>query len=93
MQRSVSSWWHNKDTKKLQRMAYTKKNKYQRIIDIQDLTLEHTKKGVTQEWVYNNIVYPTWRISRRSYYNYLSINAKSELKKLEEVKKTQLILF
>ncbi len=74
-------------------MAYTKRNLLRRIIDIQDATLEHTRKGVTQEWVYTNIIFPQYRISRRTFYSYLGTNAKSELKKFEENRKKQLVLF
>ncbi|MDY0276329.1 MAG: hypothetical protein RBR42_13030 [Desulfomicrobium sp.] len=64
-----------------------------RIIDIQTVTLEHTDRGVTQEWVYNNIVFPTYRISRSCYYAYLGTNAKAELKRLDENASKQLNLF
>ncbi len=74
-------------------MAYTCRNRLQRIIDIQSITLEHTVKGVTQEHVYNTLIYPIYRISRRTYYNYLSSNAKADLKKLESNKAKQMALF
>lgn len=61
-------------------MAYNRKNYYKRIIEIQNITLEHTQKGVTQEWVYNNIIYPKYFISRATYYRYLSTNAKHAIK-------------
>ena len=72
-------------------MAYNKKNILTRIVDIQDITLANTRKGVTQEWVYANIVFPQYRISRRTYYNYLSIPAKKLLKEREHNK--QMVLF
>lgn len=72
-------------------MAYTRKNKLTLIIDIQTLTLEHTKKGVTQEWVYKNLIFPQYRISRSSFYSYLGCNAKQELRRLStEPKQMQL---
>jgi len=74
-------------------MAYNRRNILKRIIDIQSLTLEHTNRGVTQEWVYNNIVFPTYRISRSCYYTYLGTNAKAELKRLDENASKQLNLF
>ena len=57
-------------------MAYTNKNYINRVIDIQDITLEHTKRGVTQQWVFDNIIEPHYRISKRTYYKYLALPAK-----------------
>lgn len=57
-------------------MGYNKKNFIDRVIDIQELTLENTKRGVTQEWIYANIIFPEYRISKRTYYNYLALPAK-----------------
>lgn len=74
-------------------MAYNRRNILKRIIDIQDTTLEHTARGVTQEWVYNNLIFPTYRISRSCYYAYLGTNAKMELKRLDDCHHNQLSLF
>jgi len=74
-------------------MAYNRRNILQRIIDIQNLTLEHTHKGVTQEYVYNNIIYPLYKISRSTYYSYLGTPAKRELKDMNLNQKRQLQLF
>ncbi len=54
--------------------------------------MEHTRKGVTQEWVFKNVIYPNYTISRRTYYNWLGTPAKQELKKLEAQPK-QMCLF
>lgn len=50
-----------------------------RIIEIQNETLRHTNRGITQKWVYDNVIYPRYRISRSTYNGYLGINAKREL--------------
>jgi hypothetical protein len=63
-------------------VAYNRKNILTRIVDIQTVTLEHTRRGVSQEFVYNDIIYPRYRISKRTYYRYLKENAKKELKEL-----------
>lgn len=73
-------------TNDLETMGYNRKNTLKRIIDIQDLTLQHTQKGVTQEYIYNNYIYPVYLISRSTYYTYLATNAKAELKRLEDNK-------
>lgn len=74
-------------------MAYSRKNYLLRVVDIQTITLEHTNRGATQEWVYWNLIYPTYKISKATYYNYLAIPARRELSRMEEVKKSQLCLF
>ncbi len=74
-------------------MAYNRCNLLTLMIDVQNTTLEHTAKGVTQEHVYKTIVYPTYRISRRTYYTYLREPAKAELRKINEAKKMQTSLF
>ena len=60
-------------------MAYNKRNLYQKIVDIQNLYLEHNQKGVTGEFIYSRMVYPVYRISRATFYKYLAINAKRQL--------------
>lgn len=74
-------------------MAYNRLNILNRIIDVQNVTIEHTRRGVTQQWVYENLIYPQYRISIGTYYNYLSCNAKAELRKIEADKGLQLALF
>jgi len=62
-------------------MAYNNVNRLNRIIKIQEITIEHTNRGVSQEWVFQNVIKPRYDISRTTYYNYLAINARSELAK------------
>lgn len=65
-------------------MAYNRRNKLRLIADIQTIVLEHTRRGVSQEWVFRNVIWPRYRISRTTFYNYLACPAKSLLKKMEE---------
>jgi len=77
-------------------MAYNQRNILKRIVEIQNLTLEHTSRGVTQVWVYEHVIFPRFVISISTYYNYLSINAKTKLKDYEkecEKRSKQLTLF
>lgn len=62
-------------------MAYKKQNLLEKIIEIQEITLEYTRKGVTQQWVFENIIKPRFFISLRTFNNYLATNAKGELRK------------
>jgi hypothetical protein len=58
------------------------------------MVLEHTREhGSTQEWVYQQLIYPKYRISRAAFYHYLSTNAKNILKKIKEIEKQQTKLF
>ena len=74
-------------------MAYNRVNILNRIIDVQNITIEHTKRGVTQQWVFEHVIYPKYFISIGTYYNYLACNAKAELRKIETDKAKQLVLF
>ena len=64
-------------------MAYTKENKLKRIIDIQAIFKEHFKNGTTIEWVYRNKIKDQFRISKRTFNNYLQTPAETQLKKLQ----------
>jgi len=70
---------------------YNRKNILRRILWVQEVTLEHTRKGVTQQWIYDNIIYPRFSVSIRTYYNYLGTNAKAEMRKLQPETKTQAV--
>ncbi len=63
-------------------MAYNKRNLLEKMVQIQEITLEHTRRGVKQEWVYINVIYPQFKVSRGTYYKYLAHNAKAELKRM-----------
>lgn len=63
------------------------------MVVIQNITLEHTSRGVTQEWVYKNIIKPTYFISRATYYSYLRTPAKAEIKKATHPTAEQKCLF
>ncbi|MDN5291783.1 MAG: hypothetical protein PWQ06_2022 [Anaerophaga sp.] len=52
-------------------MAYSRRYILQRIVSIQEITLEHTRRGVSQEYVYQNFIKPVYHISRRTFYRYL----------------------
>lgn len=64
-------------------MGYNRRNLLMKIIAVQNITLEQKKKGVTQEWVFDNLVSPRFFISRRTFYSWLAINAKKEIKELD----------
>lgn len=51
-----------------------------KMIRVQEITLEHTRKGITQEWVFQNIIKEKFFINRSAYYKYLGTNAKKLIK-------------
>lgn len=59
---------------------YYNRNRLERIRDIQNLYLQHAERGATNRWIYQHVIYPRYRISRATFYNYLAINAKKKLK-------------
>ena len=66
-------------------MAYNRKNTLERMIEIQEIVLEMKKKeGVKQKWIYDNVIFPKYKISYSCFNSYLSKNAKKELKILLE---------
>lgn len=74
-------------------MAYNRKNILQRMIDIQEIYLKKQAEGLNAITIYRNHVYPVYRISRATFYEYLGTNAKKELKELDRIEKAQLSLF
>lgn len=74
-------------------MAYNRTNILNKILNVQNIVLEQKQRGVSQEWVYQNLIYPTYHISRTTFYSYLACNAKAEIKRLEAVKSQQQSLF
>lgn len=63
-------------------MAYNNNNKFLRIKDIQDTYLLHKTDGNSTRWVYREIIYPRWKISIATLYNYLATNVKKELRQI-----------
>lgn len=75
-------------------MGYNRKNILAKIIAVQQLVKEYQRKGVTQEFVYREIVYPRYYISRRTFYEYLGTSSpKTELERIEKEEQQQLTLF
>lgn len=69
-------------------MAYNRRNHLLRVIKVQEITLEYQKTGSTLIWIFNHVIHPQFTISYNTYSSYLGINAKAELKKIENADKT-----
>jgi hypothetical protein len=66
-------------------MAYHRKNYLQKIIEIQTIALKHNKQGLFYKEIYHRFIEKQYHISKRTFDNYLGINAKKELKELESI--------
>jgi len=77
-------------------MSYNRRNILLRIIDIQNIYKKHAKNfdgGCTDKHIYEKIIFPVYRISRSTFYEYLKTPAAKELKELEAECRQQLQLF
>lgn len=63
-------------------MAYNNKNLYLRIKDIQDLFLQYKTDENTTRFVYRKHIYPIYKISIATFYNYMNQNVRKELRQL-----------
>lgn len=77
-------------------MAYNRKNLLTRMIDIQSIYIANSRKhngDMLDCDIFEKLVSPAYRISRKTFYDYLGTNAKQELKNIAEAQKEQLSLF
>lgn len=65
-------------------MAYNKRYLLQKIVEVQEIVLQYKDKGVSQAWVYCNIIANRYHISEATFNRYMGINAKEQLKRLQE---------
>jgi len=63
-------------------MAYTKINRLKRIIEIQEIVLKYQKQGLTNKSIFELYIKDRYRISKRTFDEYLGIPAKRDLKEL-----------
>lgn len=62
-------------------MAYNKKNHFLRVLEVQETFLLYKKEGVTTRHVYHTFIWPKYKISMSTFYNYMGINARKEVNK------------
>ncbi len=70
-------------------MAYNRENLLRRIIEVQDIVLEHRKHDTPQIRIYEKHIKDKFHISYSCFNEWISINAKKELKELLEKKAKQ----
>lgn len=76
-------------------MAYNNRNTLLKMVRVQDIVLEQKRHGVSQVYVYENLVRDIYLISYSTFNRWLSYPAKQELKsgrKRQEADKRQLSL-
>lgn len=65
------------------KVSKNKLNYYKRVLIIQQIYTENNSQGRSNVWIHSNIIYPRFLICISTFYAYLTINAKAEIKKLE----------
>lgn len=63
---------------------YNRRNYLLRVRDVQNIYTEYHGRGYTDVYIYNTHIYPTFKISRTTFYSYLATPAERDLKELEE---------
>ena len=74
-------------------MAYNSKNKLKRIIDIQEIAKKWQKIGLSNTKIFEYHVHPIYKISKRTFDEYLGVPAVRDLKKIEAEEAKQYDLF
>jgi hypothetical protein len=64
-------------------MAYNRKNFLKRVLAIQEIALHHRAQGLFFKEIYHLYVENQYGISKRTFDHYMGINARKELKELE----------
>ena len=66
-------------------MAYHRKYYLEKIIEIQTIALKYNKEGLFYKEIYHRYIESQYHISKRTFDTYLGINAKKELRELENI--------
>lgn len=74
-------------------MAYNRKNHLTTVLFVQKFYTEQNKKGIPNTKIVANLKEHHIHISMATFYNYLAIPAQRDLKRIEELKQQQPVLF
>ncbi len=66
-------------------MGINKKKFLKRVVEVQNIVLTCRNKGITQKWIFENVIYPRFLISYSTFNKYLARPAKRELRQLENI--------
>jgi hypothetical protein len=74
-------------------MAYNRENFLEKVLVIQTIYLEHSD-NLSNRKIFELYIKPRFiSITERTFYKYLAINAKKELKQIKKIKESQMALF
>jgi hypothetical protein len=65
-------------------MAYNRRHFLERVLEIQKIVKEEKKHGKSQKWIFENLIEKQYHMCASTFNNYMCINAKRELAKLDE---------
>lgn len=65
-------------------MAYTRRYLLNRIKAVNEIYLREAKRGVNNEFIYDNYIRDVYHISRSTFYEYLAVPYERQLKELDE---------
>ena len=74
-------------------MAYNRKNFLTTVLFVQEFYLEQHERGIPNTKIVENLKEHNVHISLATFYNYLQIPAKRDLKRIEQQRKQQGVLF
>lgn len=75
-------------------MAYTRKNLLKKVLKVQEIALIERKKGLFFKEIFHKHIENQFDISKRTFDAYMGINARKQIKELQENKQNnQLTLF
>lgn len=72
-------------------MAYNRKNYLNKVLKIQQITLEYRAQGLYFKEIYHKYIENQFNICKRTYDSYLGINAKKQLREFTEKENTNQI--
>ena len=73
--------------------GYNRRNFLLKVKKVNEIYLEHSKRGVFVEYIFRNYIKNQFFISRTTFYEYLSIPYLKELEELDVKESRQLNLF
>ncbi len=74
-------------------MAYNRKNHLSTVVIIQNITKKYQKVGLNNTKIFKDYIKVQFRISKRTFDEYLGIPAVRDLKRIEEIESNQLDMF
>lgn len=68
-------------------MAYNRRKHLLKVLRVQEIYSEYSRKGCTNEFIFANLIEPHFYISRTTFYEYLRTPASRDLRSLDPVNK------